>query len=603
MTPIDLLRKGHVLHALAALQNALAKSPAVSVDYLLFRSHLLRKLGALRAAETDVKHALALNPLDVNALEMGTLIFPDQAHALALRGLESPMLSSADRQRLASGIDTSKLPLLIQAETNDALRITVFAQEDQPFALAGAASDEAEPVFTVTPDHDDAVTVSEYTFARHATDTRNVALSIGTSWQTHVSVPPRTPSTADLRQQPPAALLGSAEPWILIPVHNGGQSVALCLNSVAAALTQCPAARVILVDDQSDDPVTQSILAAFAERPGFHLVKTEKNLGFVGAVNTGLGYLGEGPVLLLNSDTYLPQHTLSRLLSHLQAEGVGTVTPFSNNGGMFSLPEPRDISVMPTPDQSERLSDVAFEVNEGQARPVLNANGFAMLISEPCLRDLPWLSEEYVGGYYEEVDYSLRASARGYLHVCATDCFVAHEGAQSFGTRKDVLAAENRLRLLQAFPDYSERFAAYLGSDPLADRRDALLSAANVTFEEVEDSSLPPVGAFRANRDQAPVLVPVESPAEIIDAFPFMPDIACVSQAGLSAHRLQLDCGHTYQLRAVEGGDGALALSLHDENGAEVLAVEAVISDEDTGPLQQFGAECARICRRSMGAN
>ena len=64
--------------------------------------------------------------------------------------------------------------------------------------------------------------------------------------------------------------------------------------------------------------------------------------------------------------------------------------------------------------------------------------------------------EAFSPGYSEEVDYSQRALAMGFVHVCADDVFVFHEGGSSFG-RSDklkTLIIEHDEMIRQRYPYY-----------------------------------------------------------------------------------------------------------------------------------------------------
>ncbi|WP_083099446.1 glycosyltransferase [Pseudophaeobacter leonis] len=100
-----------------------------------------------------------------------------------------------------------------------------------------------------------------------------------------------------------------------------------------------PKHRLLIINDGSQKSKTRKTLDAAVHHKRVSVIQTEQNLGFVGAVNLAMQSIGPGPVLLLNSDTYLPRKTLSRLLAHLQQPDVGTVTPLSNNAGSFSVPK------------------------------------------------------------------------------------------------------------------------------------------------------------------------------------------------------------------------------------------------------------------------
>ena len=84
------------------------------------------------------------------------------------------------------------------------------------------------------------------------------------------------------------------------------------------------------------------------------------------------------------------------------------------------------------------------------------------------------LSEIYQRGYYEDVEFCLRARERGFRNVCATGVFVAHAGAKSFRQDKRALVVRNLRILEERFPNYTGESAAFLHADPLKAARSAI---------------------------------------------------------------------------------------------------------------------------------
>jgi GT2 family glycosyltransferase len=114
--------------------------------------------------------------------------------------------------------------------------------------------------------------------------------------------------------------------------------------------------RVLAVDDAGPNPMLRTYLAHLAKEKRIDLLVNPVNLGFVGAVNRALG---EGDVILLNADTVVPPGFVERLAeaAHSAAD-IGTVTPLSNNGDIFSFPKPGDLPTDVWITTERSLSDV-----------------------------------------------------------------------------------------------------------------------------------------------------------------------------------------------------------------------------------------------------
>ena len=104
----------------------------------------------------------------------------------------------------------------------------------------------------------------------------------------------------------------------------------------------------MLIEDASTDARVRPFLRDWAARqtrpntPGrVELIENETNLGFIGAVNRGLEVARAAghPVVLLNSDAFVPAGWAGRLIAPMLADdSVATVTPMSNDAEIFSVP-------------------------------------------------------------------------------------------------------------------------------------------------------------------------------------------------------------------------------------------------------------------------
>jgi glycosyltransferase involved in cell wall biosynthesis len=123
------------------------------------------------------------------------------------------------------------------------------------------------------------------------------------------------------------------------------------------------------------------------------------------------------------------------------------------------------------------LDRIAAEVNDGVAVEIPTSVGFCMLISRACLEAVGLFDEEAFGrGYGEENDFSLRAAAKGFAHLLATDVFVKHVGEVSFAESSSEGKRNATRIILERYPDYSQIVARHVGLDP------ALVARLRLTF-------------------------------------------------------------------------------------------------------------------------
>jgi glycosyltransferase involved in cell wall biosynthesis len=106
---------------------------------------------------------------------------------------------------------------------------------------------------------------------------------------------------------------------LILPVHNAGEYIRECLQSIASQEFD-GVFEVILVDDCStDDSVT--VCREFVRRYPFlfNLIECESNAGVSVARNIGLELASGKYLMFVDSDDILPQHSLSSLVSSAEA--------------------------------------------------------------------------------------------------------------------------------------------------------------------------------------------------------------------------------------------------------------------------------------------
>ena len=152
---------------------------------------------------------------------------------------------------------------------------------------------------------------------------------------------------------------------VVMPVFRDFAVTRAALDSVLAAV---PAgALVVVVDDASPEPALSAWAAGLAAAGRIELVVHPENRGFPAAVNRGLAAARGCDVLLVNADILLPPGAVSVLTeaAYSSAE-VGTVTPFSNEATILSVPGPAGQNPMPDLAAATALQTLAAQANGGQ---------------------------------------------------------------------------------------------------------------------------------------------------------------------------------------------------------------------------------------------
>ena len=297
----------------------------------------------------------------------------------------------------------------------------------------------------------------------------DAALPVGLTGATS-SGPGDKPLTLD-RSRPAGADGRQRGVTVVIPVHNGGTVVQACLTSVLASI---PAeARVLVIDDGSTEAAVIAHLDKLADSGLISVRRNSRPLGFPASANAGIRAARGRDVVLLNSDTLVPQRWLERLHAAAYADmDIGTVTPLSNDASILSYPGPAGTNPIPNQAGTDRLDRMALQANGAGIVDIPVGVGFCLYLRRDCLNATgAFRTDVFAQGYGEENDLCLRAGQLGWRNVALTGLFVGHVGGSSFGGSGTHLRQRNSQILETLHPGYHAAINRFLASDPLAQAR------------------------------------------------------------------------------------------------------------------------------------
>ncbi|HZB90955.1 MAG TPA: glycosyltransferase, partial [Stellaceae bacterium] len=282
------------------------------------------------------------------------------------------------------------------------------------------------------------------------------------------AAPPRRRLGRSLRQAAPAAIRRRGID-VIVPVYGGGAETLACLDAVIA--TTAGKAQLVVVDDASPEPELADALQRLAAAGSITLLRNERNCGFPASANRGLALNPDRDAVLLNSDTVVFGDWLDRLAAAAySAADVGTVTPFSNSGSIASYPGGVDQACDAT--TAAAIDALAAGVNRAVTVELPVGVGFCQFFRRDCLAEIDLFdAKTFASGYGEEVDFCLRAGARGWRHVLAADVFVLHAGGRSFGARRKALLDRGTRLINRRYPAYPALIEAFHARNPLSSAR------------------------------------------------------------------------------------------------------------------------------------
>jgi glycosyltransferase involved in cell wall biosynthesis/GT2 family glycosyltransferase len=254
---------------------------------------------------------------------------------------------------------------------------------------------------------------------------------------------------------------------VVVPVYGAHDFFRRCLASLSRH-TDLARHRLVVV---LDGPGQEDARAA-ARDAGALVLENDQRRGFVVSANRGMA-ASTRDVVLLNSDTEVTAGWLEKLRAAADSDAaVGTVTPFSNNATLVSLPRPFEVNALPAGHDVDSFGRVV-EAASRRAYPRLPTGvGVCLLVKRRALEAVGPFDEQRFGlGYGEENDFCMRASRAGFVHVLDDATFVYHAGQRSFGASRPALARTAMRALRRAHPDYLPLIAAFMKADPLAEVR------------------------------------------------------------------------------------------------------------------------------------
>ncbi|MHA0857011.1 glycosyltransferase family 2 protein [Paenibacillus sp. CMAA1364] len=210
---------------------------------------------------------------------------------------------------------------------------------------------------------------------------------------------------------------------IIIPTYNQRDYLIQCIDSIEKNTTT--PYELIVVDNASDDGTAEYLQQRNKTiRCWIH----KQNLGFAGAINTGLMMAKGTTILLLNNDILVGKGWLELLLTCLLSDPkIGVVGPVTNYiGGPQQIEVPYE--------HVDHMWAFATQHNVHDPSKWIETKrlvGFCLLFRRELFHHVGYLDEGYQVGNFEDEDWIVRVRLLGYRLIIAGDSFIHHYGSVS----------------------------------------------------------------------------------------------------------------------------------------------------------------------------
>lgn len=241
---------------------------------------------------------------------------------------------------------------------------------------------------------------------------------------------------------------------IVLVSFESKQLVQRCLRHLSS-LSDVNHAEIIVVDNASSDGTAELVAEFF---PNVRLFSLPQNIGFGGANNVGLALSLAEFQVLLNTDAFPIEGSLSRIVEFLRANrDVGFVgaslkyPDLTDQPSWFGVPSCTSVAAMALGDRFRWIGTILDKMTR---RSVINQVSFPQSSRQDDsfveLNDTAWLMGAALGisgrmvaetdgfdpsffMYYEETEWQLRAVRQGWRHVLLKTSQVVHEEGGSQG--------------------------------------------------------------------------------------------------------------------------------------------------------------------------
>lgn len=261
---------------------------------------------------------------------------------------------------------------------------------------------------------------------------------------------------------------------IVVPIYNAYEYTEECIKSILK-YTNLQEHTLLLINDKSPDERIMPMLQKYANEnkdKNIVVLENKENMGFVKTVNKGMKY-SENDVILLNSDTEVTKNWLEKIINCAYSnEYIATVTPFTNNGTIFSIPNFGVDNELPTNLSLEKFAELVEKCSEKIYPEVTTGNGFCMYIKRTVIDEIGIFDDiTFEKGYGEENDFCYRALDYGYINVLCDDTFIYHKGTQSFKkenmTQSRIELSKKHMKLLtDKYPIYVRKTDNFIFNNP-----------------------------------------------------------------------------------------------------------------------------------------
>ncbi|QYA13659.1 MULTISPECIES: glycosyltransferase [unclassified Rhizobium] len=258
----------------------------------------------------------------------------------------------------------------------------------------------------------------------------------------------------------------------VITVYNGRAFVPRAIKSAVEMDQSTATIDVLVLDDASPEPGWSEELETLCKALGANYYLTPRNLGIPRNVSLGLLTAIEKNydyVTINNSDVIFPKNLIATLVECCKQKNVGSVTAWSNNVSIYSIPNSDPDLFVSSQETVDFLSDSLAKKFSSTVMDIPAGISFCIMMPVSVVKDVGVMDPIFGRGYCEETDWSLRSLKMGYRVCLAPGTFVYHMGRGSNLAAGLVSGAhstvpENEIIIDMRYPEFRRQVSDFQSS-------------------------------------------------------------------------------------------------------------------------------------------
>ena len=218
---------------------------------------------------------------------------------------------------------------------------------------------------------------------------------------------------------------------IIIPCFNNIAFTEDCLNSIFRNTKDF---ELVLINNGSSDSTKSYFEQILIKHLDTKIITFEKNMGFARAVNEGITAATGEYLIVLNNDTLVGPNWALRLMNTLlmirklkKDSSFCFIGPVSNNASGI---QSADVDVKTITDMDKFCNDFAKE-KAGPPNFTHFLSGFCFMFPKSIIPNIVLFDVNYKIGGFEDNDFFLNATLKGYKCIVDNATFVFHHGQQT----------------------------------------------------------------------------------------------------------------------------------------------------------------------------